>query len=102
MNRDAERALVGMTIAEVGALVAVGCLLALSLFGGGSFLADTSRLVRALALGFVLIEVLVPLWIYVDIRRRTDDPDRAWIHVGAMPVINLFGLAAYLTTRPEE
>jgi hypothetical protein len=102
MNRDAERALVGMTIAEVGALVVIGCLLALSLFGGGSFLADSSRLVRALALGFVLIEVLVPLWIYVDIRRRTDDPDRVWIHVAAMPIINLLGLAAYLADRSRE
>jgi uncharacterized membrane protein len=102
MNRDAERALVGMTVGEVGALVLVGCLLALSLFGDGSFLADTARSVRALALGFVVIELLVPLWVFLDVRRRTDDPDRVWIHVAAMPIINLLGLAAYLADRSRE
>jgi hypothetical protein len=102
MNRDAERALIGMTIGEVGLLLLIGGLLTLSLFGGGSFLADTSRSVRALALGFIVVELLVPLWVYFDIRRRTDNPDRVWIHVAAMPVINLFALAAYFADRSRE
>jgi predicted nucleic acid-binding Zn ribbon protein len=102
MNDDAERALVGMTLAEVGLLVVVAVMLVLSLFGGGSFLADTSRAVRAAALAFVVVELLVPLWILLDIRRRTDDPDRMWLHVAVMPVINLFALAAYLADRPSD
>jgi hypothetical protein len=102
MNRDAERALLAMTVGEVALLVSIGCLLALSLFGGGSFLADTSRSVRTLTLGFVVVELLVPLWVYIDIRRRTDDPDRVWIHVAAMPVINLFALAAYFADRTRD
>ena len=102
MNRDAERALIGMTIGEVSFLILVGCLLVLSLFGNGSFLADISRPVRFLALGFIVVELLVPLWVSVDIRRRTDNPDRVWIHVAAMPVINLFALAAYVADRSRD
>jgi hypothetical protein len=102
MNRDAERALVGMTIGEIGLLAVLAGLVAWSLFGGGSFLADTSRSLRALALGFLVLELSIPLWVVVDIRRRTDDPDPVWIHVAAMPVINLVGLAAYLADRPRE
>jgi hypothetical protein len=102
MNRDAERALIGMTVGEVGLLVLIGCLLVLSLFGNGSFLGDISRSVRFLALGFIVVELLVPLWVYFDIRRRTDNPDRVWIHVAAMPVINLFALAAYFADRSRD
>jgi hypothetical protein len=99
VNSDAERALIGITLGEVGLLVLLGGLLVSSLFGGGSFLADTSRAVRAAALAFVIVEVAVPLYVLLDVRRRTDDPDRVWIHVAAMPVINLFALAAYLADR---
>jgi hypothetical protein len=102
MNRDAERALVGMTVSEIGALALVAFLLASSLFGDGFFLADTSRTLRAAALGFVVFELLVPLWVYVDIRRQAEPPDRVWIHVAAMPVINLFGLVAYLVERSRR
>jgi hypothetical protein len=102
VNSDAERALVGITLGEVGLLVLLGGLLVLSLFGGGSFLADTSRAVRAAALAFVIVEVAVPLYVLLDVRRRTDDPDRAWIHVAAMPVINLFALAAYFADRARD
>ncbi len=102
MNAGTERALLGMTLAEVALLAVIGVMLVLSLFGDGSFLADTSRAVRAAALVFVVVELLVPLWIIFDIRRRTDDPDYMWIHVAAMPVINLFGLAAYLADRPND
>jgi hypothetical protein len=102
MNRDAERALIGMTVGEVALLVSIGCLLVLSLFGDSSFLADVSGPVRVLALGFIVVELLVPLWVDVDIRRRTDDPDRVRIHLAAMPVLNLFALAAYFADRSRD
>jgi hypothetical protein len=102
MNRDAERALIGMTVGEIGLLVLIGCLLVLSLFGNGSFLADVSRSVRFVALSFIIVELLVPLCVYFDSRRRTDNPDLVWIHVAAMPVINLFALAAYFAGRSRD
>jgi hypothetical protein len=102
VNRDAERALVGMTLAEIALLVFVGGLLAASLFGEGSLLGDTSWTLRAAALGFVVVELLIPLWVYLDVRRRSDGADRVWIHVAAMPLINLFGLAAYLADRSRK
>jgi hypothetical protein len=104
VNSDGERALAGITLilealGEVGLLALLGGLLVSSLFGGGSVLADTSRTVRAAALAFVIVEVAVPLDVLLDVRRRTDDPDRAWIHVAAMPVVDLFALAASVADR---
>ncbi|PSQ47604.1 hypothetical protein BRD15_06895 [Halobacteriales archaeon SW_6_65_15] len=56
-----ERVLWIWTGAELAALVMVLWLLWNSVFGGSAFLSSVSRQVRLGALGFVVMELLVPL-----------------------------------------
>jgi len=48
---------------------------------------------------FLGSELLVPVAVYLDIRRRPDDVDPLWIHAAAMPILNVFGVLAYLEDR---
>ena len=77
-------------------------LLGLSLAGSGSFLATYSVAVRATLFTLVVLEVAIPLFVAVDGRRRPDDPDSVWVHAAAMPVVNLFGIVAYLEDRKRS
>ncbi|MFC7177033.1 hypothetical protein [Halosegnis marinus] len=99
-NAPAERYLWWATVGEIVLLGWLALLLAASVAGSGGFLAGYSRTVRALVLGFVLVELAVPAWILVDVRRRNLDP--VWVHVAAMPLVNLFGLAAYVEERKRR
>ena len=91
-----ERVLWIWTVCELALLVVV---LWNSVFGASGFLSSVSRQVRLGALGFVVMELLVPLWVFFDLRRRGDDSGTMWAHVAAMPFLNLFGLVAYLDYR---
>jgi hypothetical protein len=79
-------------------LGALGLLVA-SLVGTATVFSFLSRPVRVAAVLFLLVELSIPLWVYVDIRHREPAPDGFWVHVAAMPGINLFGLVAYLQER---
>lgn len=82
-------------------LLAVAALLALvvgGLLGRTTFLTGVSRPLRIAAAAFLTVELLIPLWVYRDLRRRPD-ADAFWVHVAAMPGINLFGLFGYLQHR---
>lgn len=94
-----ERVLWIWTLTELAAVAIVFLLLAASTFGGGSILATVSRQVRLVAVGVLAIELLIPLFVYFDIRRSPNRPDTIWIHVAAMPLLNIFGLMAYLADR---
>lgn len=98
MDEAAERFLVVVTAGEVVLLGTISLMLAASVFGDGTFLADSSRTLRLAGLVFAVVEMLVPVWILADVWRR-EDADPVWIHVAAMPLINLVGLAAYLSER---
>ena len=81
-------------------VVAVGLVVVLaSLLGRTTYLAGYSQRLRLVALAFLTVELLIPLGVYVDLRRRPDDPDPAWVHAVAMPVVNVLGLFAYLEER---
>ena len=79
-------------------LGALGLLVA-SLVGMTTVVSFLSRPVRVAAVLFLLVELSIPLWVYVDIRQREPAPDAFWVHVAAMPGINFFGLVAYLQER---
>lgn len=96
---DEERALWIWTASEIAVLVGLFGLLAASLLGRTAALSYVSRQVRMGALVFLTVELLIPLWVFFDLRRRPDDPGHFWMHVAAMPGINLFGLLAYLQDR---
>ena len=51
------------------------------------------------ALAFVAVELLIPAWVFVDLRRREDEPSGLWVHAVAMPLVNVFGLLGYLEER---
>lgn len=90
------------TIGEVLVLLAVGWLLLNSLVGPAGALASISREVRLAGLAFVTFQLLVPLAVFLDVRRRDDRPGYLWVHVAAMPVLNVFGLVGYLEERSRS
>jgi hypothetical protein len=91
------------TAPELGALVAVFGLLITSLVGTPPVLAtdfaSVSRPIRAAGVAFLAIELLIPLWVYFDLRRHPSGVGSLWVHVAAMPGFNLFGFVAYLQER---
>lgn len=91
-----------LTAYEVVALAVLIGLLTASLVGRISLFSSVSRSIRIGAVVFLAIELLIPLWVYVDLRRRPDTSSTLWMHVTAMPVINLFGFVAYLHERKRE
>jgi hypothetical protein len=48
---------------------------------------------------FLASELLVPLGVSVDVRRRGGDVDPVWVHAAALPLVNVVGLLAYLEDR---
>ncbi|MFC7136163.1 hypothetical protein ACFQRB_05545 [Halobaculum litoreum] len=99
VSAGVERALWAYTIPELVALAVLLALVAGSVFGAGTFLASTPFTVRVALLAFLVVELLIPIAVYLDMRRLDDPPDRVWIHAAAMPVVNLFGAIAYLDRR---
>lgn len=87
---------------ELGAVLVLFWLLAASLARRTTLLSSGSRPVRIGAVAFLTVELLIPLWVLLDLRRRPDDPGHFWMHVAATPGINIFGLLAYLQTRELE
>lgn len=94
-----ERVLWIWTVCELALLVVVLWYLWNSVFGASGFLSSVSRQVRLGALAFVVVELLVPLWVFLDLHKRDDESGTMWAHVSAMPFLNLFGLVAYLDYR---
>jgi len=68
---------------------------------GGAF-GGLSTVARAAVLLALLVELVIPLAVYADVYRRTDDPDWVWVHAATMPVVNLLGLVAYLDDRKRS
>ena len=99
MDESTERALWAFTAPEIAAVAVLFVLLAASVFGDGSFLSSVSRGVRLAALVFLAVELLIPLWVYLDMRRNPVGLDTVWLHAAATPLLNVFGLVAYLDAR---
>jgi len=78
-------------------LLAVG--LARGFTSSAGMFSGLSAVARVGALLVVLIELVIPLAVYVDVYRRPDDPDWVWVHAVMMPVLNLLGFVAYLLDR---
>ncbi|MFC7070476.1 hypothetical protein [Halobaculum lipolyticum] len=99
VSDEVEHALWAFTLPELVGVAALLALVANSVFGGGGFLASTSRPLRLALLAFLTVELLIPIAIYLDMRRLADPPDRVWLHAAAMPILNLLGAIAYLDRR---
>lgn len=89
------------TLPELVVVAGTFLLLAVSELGGGSFLSSVSRPIRLALLAFLAVELLIPLWVWVDLRRRPERSNSLWVHAAAMPVVNIFGLFAYLADRND-
>lgn len=100
MTDDDFDVLLPFFLAELLTLVVAFAVVAASLLGRTTLLASFSRTARLLALGFLAVELLVPAWLYYDIRKR--DGDRVWLHASVMPVVNLLAVAAYLAERDAK
>jgi hypothetical protein len=97
VDEDPVAALAVFTVAEVVVLGVLAALLGAGLFGDGDFLAGVARPVRLVALGVVLVELVIPVYVFVDVRRR--GMDAVWVHVAVLPLVNVLCLAAYLVER---
>jgi hypothetical protein len=88
-----------LTVAEWLAHVAVAAVLTASLTGATTLLGSVSPTVRLAALGAVVLELLVPVYVLLDARRSGVETSDLWVHAAAMPVIGLFALVGYLDER---
>jgi hypothetical protein len=93
------RVVLALVVPELVGLSLLLVLLGLSLTGRTTFAATYSFPLRFAAFAFVLVELLIPVGVYLDVRRRPDDPDLTWVHAAAVPVVNVFGVVAYLEER---
>ena len=75
VNEDAERVLWIWTLSELVVITVLFLLLATSSFGKSSFLASVSRPIRLAALAFLAAELFIPLFVYLDLRRRPGSSD---------------------------
>ena len=91
--------MLALVVPELVLLSLLALLLGLSLTGRSSFAATYSFVIRLAAFLFVLVEILIPAGVYLDVRRRPDDPDLTWVHAAAVPVVNVLGVVAYLEDR---
>ena len=89
------------TASELFALVVLFGLLVGSLTGTTTVFASFDRTLRIAGLVVVAVELLIPVVVFFDLRRRPD-ADAFWLHVAAMPGINVFGLLAYLVARSDR
>lgn len=100
---DDETALVVVLLAsELSAVGVALAVVAASLLGRTALLTGYSVELRLVALAFLLVEFCIPLGVAVDLRRRSDDPDVAWLHAAVLPVVNVFGVVAYLEDRKRS
>jgi steroid 5-alpha reductase family enzyme len=83
-------------------LFALWALLVGGFLGYTTALTSYSRSLRLAATAFLTLEWAIPLGVSLDVRRRSDDPDPMWIHAAALPVVNVFGVIAYLEDRKRS
>ena len=98
MTDESERVLHALLLPELAAVAVAFVVVSDSLFGGGRLLASVPRAVRLVAWAVLGSEFLVPAAVYLDMRRR-GAVDAVWVHAAALPVVNVFGVAAYLERR---
>ena len=94
-----DRVLRAWVAAELAVLAGASVVVAASLAGATDLLADVPRRYRVAALGFLIVELCIPAWIYWDVRRRSGMATTTWVSVGATPVLNLIGFVVYLLER---
>ncbi len=102
MSDPSERAVHIMIVPELFGLFVVWCMLVASLVGYTSLFTSYSRLLRLGSVAFLTLELAIPVGVYLDLRRRTDDPDSMWIHAAALPVVNILGAIAYIEDRQRS
>lgn len=102
VDRDVERVLWLFLVPEILLLLWLLALVGGSLLGHGTPASPYPRTLRIAALLFLLVELAIPTWIYLDCRRRPGITSTIWVHAALFPVVNLFGLVGYLETRRRD
>jgi steroid 5-alpha reductase family enzyme len=88
-----------LVLPEVVALFVLWVVILSGLLGVSTAFTSYPLSLRLAGLAFLTLEWAIPLGVYLDLRRRDDDPDRMWVHAAALPVVNLLGVIAYLEDR---
>ena len=96
-DAPADGALWWWTVSELVVVAALFLALAGDTAGATSVFPGLSPRLRAAALAFAAIELVIPLWVFFDVRRT--GARAVWVHAAAMPLVNILGLAAYLVHR---
>ncbi len=69
---------------------------------GGSMAATLKLAATILVLYVLVLWLSAVVWVYRDIRVRTNDPFSQWIAVILVGLFNVPGLIVYLVIRPQE
>ena len=102
MSDNPERAVHFMVLPEVVGLFVLWGLLVAGFLGYTTAFTSYPPSLRLAAVAFLTLEWAIPLGVFLDLRRRSDDPDPMWIHAAALPVVNVFGVVAYLEDRKRS
>jgi len=98
MNESDAQVLRIFLVWELGALLVLFGIVAGTFVGIETPASPFDRSLRIAALAFFAVELLIPLAVYLDMRGR-ESVDEIWLHVSAMPVVNVVGLLGYLDAR---
>ncbi len=88
-------------VGEIGALLVLFGIVAATFVGFDTPAAPFDRSLRLGMLAFLTVELLIPLYVALDLRGR-EDVGEIWLHVSAMPVVNLVGLLGYVEARNRK
>lgn len=91
---------VGIWVLETSLLGAIFYYVAAGLLGQSDVGASLPAWVRVVVLVLLVVFVVVPVWVWRDVRRTGGD-DR-WVRLTLFPLVNLLGLAAYLRHRRRD
>lgn len=98
MDED-DKVLHYLMVPEVALIVWLFATVSYSLLGGQTFVSSYARSLQVALWVFLALELLCPVAVYLDMRRRGDEIDVVWLHAVMLPLVNVFGLIGYLADR---
>ena len=98
MNESDAQVLRIFLVWEIGALLVLFGIVAGTFLGIETPASPYDRSLRLAAAAFFAVELLIPLAVFLDARGR-EGVDEIWVHVSAMPIVNVVGLLGYLDAR---
>lgn len=91
-----------LTLSEILFLIILFFMLIGDILGYNQLFNFLSYKTKIIAVLFLVIELLIPFIVYIDVKRTGDQINSIWIHASAMPIVNIFGIIAYLIQKNQK